>query len=96
MSNTHWVVDVEVGAEQAQEYAETAKQWLLQEGIVLPLPEPTDVFPVDSRCYPKHLLAPGPRASIGASPMVLIQFSADLKSSQANGSLTPAAVVLAI
>ena len=64
MSTTHWVVDVEVGAEQAQEYAETAKQWLLQEGIVLPTPpKPTDIFPVDSPCYPKHLLAPGPRAS---------------------------------
>ncbi len=63
MTTIHWVVDVEGGPEQAQESVETAKQWLLQEGIVLPTPpEPTDIFPVESPSYPKHLLAPGPTA----------------------------------
>lgn len=63
MTTTYWVVNVEVEPEQAQECAEKVKRWLIQEGIVLPTPpEPTEVFPVDSASYPRHLLAPGPKA----------------------------------
>src|SRR6218665_398082 len=58
MTTTYWVVNVEVEPEQAQECAEKVKRWLIQEGIVLPTPpEPTEVFPVDSASYPRHLLA---------------------------------------
>jgi hypothetical protein len=63
MPTTHWVVDVEVGVDQAQDCADRVKHWLIQEGVVLPTPpEPTEVFPASSPCYPKHLLAPGPKA----------------------------------
>jgi hypothetical protein len=63
MTATNWIVDVEVGPEQAQECAQKVKRWLIQEGIVLPSPpEPTGFFPVNSPCYPKHLLAPGSKA----------------------------------
>lgn len=63
MTTTCWIVDIEVGPGQAQECAEQVKRWLIQEGVIRPTPpEPTEVFPADSPCYPKHLFAPGPRA----------------------------------